>query len=101
MTAFEVFAVARDWALIWLSLLGFIISLLPLFLLFKTAQGLGRLLPQVVPTLRRWRQALERVLATVERGMAMVSAPFLWLGSTGAALRFWLGRVARLFSHGR
>jgi len=73
----ETVSIARDWAVILLAVEGLILSLVPLFLYLKATQGLGKLLPQVRPFLRRVRTGSHKVEQGVLRVADRVAAPFV------------------------
>ncbi len=84
---FEILSVAGKWATILLALEAFLISLLPLFILYQMVRGLRRLVPKVAPTLRSVHQAMVRVSRGIQRAMAILAAPFIWGSSFMARLR--------------
>lgn len=90
---YHVVAVARDWAIILLALEGIILALVPFFLLFKATQQMGRFLPRVRPGLRTLHGHVIRLANGIDRVLAAIRAPFLWVHqqqtAVRAALRSW------------
>lgn len=87
---FHVAAVARDWAIILLALEGMVLALVPFFLLWKGTQQVRRFLPRVRPGLRLFHGRIVRVANGVERVLAAVRAPFIWVQQAEASVRtFW------------
>lgn len=83
----DVIASARDWALILLALQTMLLCALPLYVLLKCVQGLRRFLPRVAPGLRSAHSFVRRVSAGIDRALASIRAPFLWLLSVHARIQ--------------
>ena len=71
----EAMGIARDWAVILLALESLILSLVPLFIYWKAAQGLGKLLPRVRPFLRRVRSVADQGTTAFARRPGPSSGP--------------------------
>jgi len=97
----DILGKSRDGALILLALEGLVLGALPLLVLYYLTRGLRKLLPQVVPALRRAQEGMRRAQAVIERIMAALRAPFLWGHSTIAGLRTLGGGVRRILFWGR
>jgi hypothetical protein len=97
----EISAIARDWAIILLCLEGILLSLVPLFLLYKLAQGLGRLVGKARSGLRLVRERVFGVMESIQEAMRKIQMPFIWLASTGAAMRGWAGGIRHSLTRGR
>lgn len=83
----EAMGIARDWAVILLAVEGLILSLVPLFVYWKAAQGLGKLLPRVRPFLRQVRSGVDQGVFGVRRAAGAVERPFIAGHAALAAVR--------------
>lgn len=70
----ETIIIARNWSIILLALESLVLSAIPLFILIKITQGLGKLLPNVRPGLQtanaqvgHWADKVQKALALVDR----------------------------------
>jgi hypothetical protein len=101
MTFNEHLAVARNWSVILLALEVLVLGLVPLFILFKITQGLAWLLKRFVPAMRKAQQVLLQAKAIIERIMAVIAAPFIWITSVFAGLRSLRAAIRRDLFTGR
>lgn len=83
----EAMGIARDWAVILLALESLILSLVPLFIYWKAAQGLGKLLPRVRPFLRRVRSVADQGTHGVRQAAGAIERPFIAGHAALAAVR--------------
>jgi hypothetical protein len=97
----SILATARDWSVILLALEAFLASLVPLFILFKLVQWLGRLLSKVVPVLRQAQQYILKAKHYIERAMELIAAPFIWVNSVAVGIKEGAASVRRLLAKGR
>ncbi len=97
----ETLTIARDCAVILLALEVMVLLAVPLFVLLKVTQGLGRLMPKIRPAMRKAYQVELRVTGIVDRGMVGIRAPFVWLASAGETLDTWHAALRRNFFGGR
>ncbi|MCD4738368.1 MAG: hypothetical protein K8R89_03805 [Anaerolineae bacterium] len=73
--------IARDIALIFLSLEALIVALFPLALLVALGYGVHRLRPLVREGLQIAFSYVEKARVAVEQASLKVAAPFIWLDS--------------------
>jgi Na+-transporting methylmalonyl-CoA/oxaloacetate decarboxylase gamma subunit len=97
----RVLGIAKDWSIILLAVEGILLSLVPLFVLYKMTQGLGKLIPRVVPALRGAHGKLLRVAKVIQRVMALIAAPFVWINSIVAGMRACGAGLRRILLNGR
>ncbi len=84
---YEAVATARDWSLILLALEA-IVCATPVFLiLLRVTQWLRRFLPKVQAWLKSAQAAVARISQGVDRALAGLRAPFLWIEGTKASVR--------------
>lgn len=84
---YDVIASARDWAIILLVLQAMVLFALPLFVFLKCVQGLRGFLPRVRPQLRQLHALVTRVSSAIDRALAAMRAPFVWLLSAQARIQ--------------
>jgi len=93
---FDILSVAGKWATILLALEAFLLSLIPLFILYKILQGLYHFVPKVAPALRRAHQQMLKIARGIKRSMALIAAPFIWAHSVTARLRASMTSLCRI-----
>lgn len=76
---YQIVATARDWSLILLVLEGMLLCAVPLFLLLQITKWLRGFLPQVRRALRSVRARVVSVSAGIDRVLAGLRAPVLWV----------------------
>jgi len=84
---FDILSTAGKWSTILLALEALVLSLLPLFILYKVVQGLYRFVPKVAPALRNAHQTMLKIANSIEHIMALIAAPFIWASSFMARVR--------------
>jgi len=94
---FDILSTAGKWSTILLALEAILLSLLPLFLLYKAVQGLYRFVPKVAPALRRAQQPILKITNSIQHVMALVAAPFIWASSFIARVRAYVLGLRRIF----
>jgi len=94
---FDILSTAGKWSTILLALEAILLSLLPLFLLYKAVQGLYRFVPKVAPALRRAQQTTLKVTNSIQHIMALVATPFVWASSFIARVRTYASVLRRIF----
>jgi hypothetical protein len=88
---YQVVATARDWSLILLVLEGMLLCAVPLYVLLQITKGLRRFLPKVRPALRSVHAKIASVSMGIERVLAALRAPFLWIEDATARVRGFNG----------
>lgn len=97
----EISAIARDWAIILLCAEAILLALLPLFLFYKLAQGLGRLVAKARSGLRIVRERVVGLMVRIREIMHKIQRPFIWLASANAAVGAWVDGIRHCLIQGR
>lgn len=88
--------IAREGAIILLAIEIFILSLIPLLVLYYVTKWLRTFIPKVVPALQEGRRWVFQVFAVITSVMAAIRAPFVWAISANVAMKTWIARLQRL-----
>lgn len=96
----EQLGAARNGAIILLAIESLVLSLVPLLILYYVTRWLRGFIPRVAPGMQRAHLGLLGLQRGVDRVMAAIVAPFLWLESTGKALRRFQAQVSARFPGG-
>ncbi len=86
-------AIARDCAILLLSIEIFIILLLPIFALWHVTRWLREFIPQVARALEEVRAGWFRLVLHIQLILDRIRGPFIWIASKGEGLRVFLSRM--------
>jgi len=93
----ETLAVARDAALILLAVEGLLLATLTLLLFRAAVRGLRRLVPRMYLFMLDAQRTTSRVCGSIQRAMALMCAPFVWLNNVSANLALFARRLHAFF----
>jgi len=82
----ETLAIARDAALILLAVEGLVLATLILLLFRAVVRGLRRFVPRVSLFMRNAQRMTSRICGGIQRAMALMCVPFVWLNKASAKL---------------
>ena len=98
---FQVIGAARDVAIILLALEAFVFCLVVLLATHFLQRGLRRLLPQVALALAQAREFMIRLQGLVERLMAAIRAPFVWIDGASVTIHKAIKHIPQWDHRGR
>lgn len=85
--------IARDCAVLLLSIEIFIVLLLPIFALWHVTRWLREFIPQVARALQDVKAIWFRLVLHIHLILNRIRAPFIWIASKSEGLRVFLSRM--------